>query len=159
MLDPIIIKQKTHAWQHLKRNAIVTGGTTELLTSGIWKKGILQKGAHRDSLAKFCQHIIPMWFSKKMDVHWKMETEAEPYAVFSGEGTLVRGNGDNLVAVEFKCPMPNKQYTTDTYCKLPYYYTALVLRQMAVKERNIMLMHRTQPNHPRSWPVTITQIL
>ena len=55
------------------------------------------------------------------------------YCVISGDGSGVNQEGINHVAIEFKCPMPGKKYTTETYYKLPVYYVLQVLSQMVAK--------------------------
>jgi hypothetical protein len=59
-------------------------------------------------------------------------------AVVSGDGTLcLQQTPESLphtIAVEIKCPVPGKIFTTDTYYSLPPYYATQVLSQMAAKQ-------------------------
>ena len=34
-------------------------------------------------------------------------------------------DGNNILAVEVKCPMPNKKYTTDVHYEIPRYYNKI----------------------------------
>ena len=54
-------------------------------------------------------------------------------AVISGDGTGRNSTDENVVAFEFKCPAPNKTFSTDLYYQPPIYYTIQLLSQMAAK--------------------------
>lgn len=56
------------------------------------------------------------------------------YMVVSGDGTGVDGKENNCVAFEYKCPLENKQFTTDLYYTLPTRYVLQIASQMAVKD-------------------------
>ena len=63
----------------------------------------------------------------------QMNPDGEPYVVVSGDGSCIDEKGTNSVAVEFKCPIPNKQFVTDLSYTLPTYHSTQVLSQMAAK--------------------------
>ena len=165
-LDPSIIKQRSQDWHDLRNNAVITGSSFHRAL-GISKlkdqkehydkifRGVvsqpsaeLQKAFDHgnanevNALATFVSKIMPAYYPNlvfKEDgcAVKTMDTETKPYAVISGDGTCISSNRDNVIAIEFKCPMTNKQYTTDTYYKLPHYYASQVLSQMAVKQCDI----------------------
>ena len=156
------IKQKCETWFKLRDGAVVTGSTFhralgfdklkdqrehyDKVFKGIVKEPtpeqqtMFSHGNENEihALATFACKIMPVYFPKLIFREdgctvLGMDTTVESYAVISGDGTCIDQNGESVVAGEFNCPMPDKQYTTDVYYKLPHYYGSQLLSQMAAK--------------------------
>ena len=157
-----VLKQRSEEWFDLRKNAVVTGSSIhralgvstlkeqkehhDKVFKGIEKKlspelqNLFDHGTRNEihALGTFVGKILPVYFPEltfKEDgcSILRTETKTAPYAVVSGDGTCETIGGQNIVAVEFKCPMPNKQYSTDVYYNLPSYYALQVMSQMKAK--------------------------
>ena len=155
-----IIKQRSPEWKSLREHpdVVVTGsGLNNAIGLGTLKQqrnhvmklngttqdvdSIMQE--RFDYGTKMEKHALGVLLGKFMPIYWPelrfVEDGCEIMilggrkAVISGDGTGVDNTGENTVAFELKCPMPGKEFTTDTYYKLKQYYGCQVLSQMKAK--------------------------
>ena len=158
-----VVKQKSKEWHSLRNEAVITGSTIhkalgigslkgqtnhyDTVFRGVEEKPTpeLQQLFHHgttnevNALATFVSKIMPVYypdllFKEDGCIVLDMKSNTGAYAVISGDGTGQNMDNTNILAVEFKCPMPNKQHVPDVYYRLPPYYVTQVLSQMAAKE-------------------------
>ena len=109
-----------------------------------------------NALATFLAKIMRVYYPNaiyKGDgcVVKSMSEDLDAYAVISGDGTCIKkveNDWENIVAAEFKCPMPGKMYVPDVYYKLPPYYVCQILSQMNAKDCGELANFVTQKKAP-----------
>ncbi|CAG2230153.1 unnamed protein product [Mytilus edulis] len=156
--DSNIMKQRSNAWHELRNGSRITGSTIfralgldtlkeqqnhyDKVYKGVEKpisdnlSSLFEYGTAQEinALGSFVGKVMPVYFP---DLIYKEDgciilPFGDTQAVISGDGTGVNTNND-VVAFEFKCPMPGKKYKTDALYEIPVYYTTQVLSQMAAK--------------------------
>lgn len=158
--DPRITKQRSLAWDNLRKNSRITGST---IFKALGLDTLKEQQKHHDKVYKGIDEPISEDLQKMFDYGTEQEINAigtlvgkilpvyfpnlvyrengcekiplgDSYAVISGDGSGVNPSGEDEVAFEFKCPVPGKGRTTDVHYKLPVRYTTQVLSQMAAKQ-------------------------
>lgn len=166
--DSNIIKQRSNAWHQLRNGSRVTGSTIfraigldtlkeqqnhyDKVYKGVEQpisdhlSSLFEYGTAQEinALGSFVGKIMPVYFP---DLLYKEDgcitlPFGDTRAVINADGTGVNTNND-VVAFEFKCPMPGKKYKTDALYEIPVYYTTQVLSQMAAKNLQELVTHQT----------------
>ena len=160
-ITPVRIKQGSPKWGELREGAAVTGST---IYKAVGMETLKEQQVHHDfvfkgkprpqpppevqrnmqhgivneinAVATLVAKVIPVYYP-----HLKYREDGcilipmeNSYMVVSGDGSGIDDAGENIIAFELKCPVPNKPYTPDVYYTFPVRYTTQVLSQMASKK-------------------------
>ena len=154
------IKQRTAEWHIIRNQARVTGSTLfsalglktlkqrkvryDYVFSGIPKEfshqsqEAMKHGTEnkKNGVATLLTKILPALYPNHTYVEDGCEImrEGNFKIVVSGDGSLQSSEDPgNQIAVEIKCPVPNKLYATDVHYQLPLRYSNQVISEMGSK--------------------------
>ncbi|VDI03707.1 Hypothetical predicted protein [Mytilus galloprovincialis] len=154
------IKQRSDNWKNLRACSRVTGST---LFRAIGLGTLKEQQTHYDKVYRGVEvpvssklqqlfdygtaqeinaigtlvvKIIPVYFPQLQyrEDGCKILPIGDSYAIISGDGSGIDHMGENKIAFEIKCPIPNKERTTDLHYEIPVYYSTQVLSQLKAKQ-------------------------
>ena len=170
-ITPREIKQKTPQWHEIRNTARVTGSTmhralgfdtlknqqqhfnvhvlgkeappTEAKNVDAFKYGTDNE---INAVATTVGKILPSLFPDEDFVEEGceiMKLAEKTFMVVSPDGSL-RNDQHTVKAIEIKCPLPGKVYTTDVHYVVPIYYICQILAEMsALKCENLLFISYT----------------
>ena len=157
-----LVRQRTDSWFSIRKQALVTGST---INSAIGLNGLKAQKEHYsqvkekpqpnervnmamdhgskneiNAISTLVGKILPslfpgIWYYEEGCI--ALEHDGEIFCVVSPDGSgTVAQNSKPLYAIEIKCPIPGKSFTTPVHYEVPSYYIPQVLSEM--KALNVM---------------------